>query len=594
MTELFIDGFPVSLSEDFEIDYYVYNPFFSKKGDYTYDIDISLKDKSNAKIYKHINRLHVGDRPTGRKAILISNSKVITSGTEIILSLDADNVKIQIASGNSELNYLSCGDKTIRDIDLGTIPGITPAIAAQTLDKNYPDSNFVCCPVIKEKGNYEISDFSPKTDVIYNQTNWDSRNGFSFVDGTTFVAQPFLLYYVDKICEAIGYKVSENVLMDNPIIRKLIIVNGLQTNQYNRILPNWKVDEFISEIEKSYNVIFVVNQLTRRIRILNVYSFYEKSEVTYIPQDKVKDSKERKYDQDDSLYIAYDNVSYKLPSSTWYKYQSIDDEILKKGTIVHFDTYDAIDTKPYRGYYIFHDKQTDLNFVERVEYSGSYTVLGLEIINQLKGVIDEDSNNKCELKIVPAEIYNNCYWFKSYDFGGSKYFTGLVGTAVPVVSNLVSSPTMNNIYEEIENGIKEDETNESNLFIAIYLGPSRYMYRYLYEGTVIPQPILEQVRYPQCAVFPFAIHRGYGLYRLASDEHTLAILGKYGRFQNMYNKNVKVNTKEELILNFISNSVLNPLNKYVVANRKLYCKLLHYKVRPEGISKEVEGTFYPM
>lgn len=594
MTELFIDGFPVSLSEDFEIDYYVYNPFFSKKGEYTYDIDIDLRDKSNAKIYKHINRLHVGKKPTGRKAILISNSKVITSGTEIILSLDDDNVKIQIASGNSELNYLSCGSKTIRDLDLGTIPTITPDVAVRTLDKKYPDSNFVCCPVVKEKGNYEISGLSPKTDVIYNETNWDSRNGYSYVNGTTFVAQPFLLYYVDKICEVIGYKVSDNVLMENEINRKKIIVNGLQTDQYNRILPNWKVDEFISEIEKLYNVIFVVNQLTKRIRILNVYNFYEDIEVIYISPDKVKDSKERKYDQEDSVYIAYDNVSYKLPGGTWYKYQSIDKEILKKGTIVHFDSYDQINTGPYKGYYIFHDKQTDLCFVERVVFTGSYTALGLEIIDQLKGVIDEDSNNKCELKIVPAEMFDNCYWFQSHDFGGSKYFTGLVGTSIPVIANLVSSDTMNNISEEIENGIKEDETNDSNLFITIYLGPSQYMYRYKYEGTVIPQPILEQLRYPQCAVIPYAIHRGSGLFRIASDAHTLSILGKYGQYQQIYDKNVSVDTKEELVLRFISNSVLNAMNKYVIANRKFYCKLLHYKVRTEGISKEVEGTFYPM
>ena len=56
MTELYIDGQKVLLNDDFMIDFYRYNPFFSKKGDYTYDIDINLNVPENARIYKHIQR----------------------------------------------------------------------------------------------------------------------------------------------------------------------------------------------------------------------------------------------------------------------------------------------------------------------------------------------------------------------------------------------------------------------------------------------------------------------------------------------------------------------------------------------------------
>ena len=39
---------------EIEIDYYVYNPFFERKGDFTYDIDIDLSVPQNAQIYGHI------------------------------------------------------------------------------------------------------------------------------------------------------------------------------------------------------------------------------------------------------------------------------------------------------------------------------------------------------------------------------------------------------------------------------------------------------------------------------------------------------------------------------------------------------------
>lgn len=600
MTELFIDGYPVSLSVDFEIDYYMYNPFFTKKGEYTYDIDIDLRDRENAKVYKHIDRAHVGKRPTGRKAILIADSKVIVSGTEVILSIEDDKVKIQIAAGNSELNYLSAGNKTLRELDLGTIPEINATMAVWSLTKTYPEANFVCAPVVKEKGNYDISDYVNKTDVIYNELEWDTRNGYVFVSGTTFVPQPYLLYYVDKICEALGYKINENVLLQNKIYCKHIVVNGLATNQYNRILPKWTVDEFLSEIEKSYNVIFVVNQMTRKIRVLNVNNFYEQSETLYISSNQVLKNKEKKYDQDESLYLTYNNVSYKLPSGRWYKYQDVDEEILAKCNVVEVDNFSQINTVTYKGqYYIFHDKSTDLYFVYNILQGQATTYAHLDIINQLKGVVDEESGNNCELKIIPAEIYANNIWFSSKDFGGSKYYSGWIAGAIPVVANVASSETQENLYEEIENGLLQDETESSNIFIAIYLGSTPYMYYFTYQNVEIAQPVLDKMRYPQCVVYPYFIHYNRAgaqrkLIKLAPDDHTLAILGRYGRFNQLYKNNFYVNTEEEVVRNFLTDKILNQMNLFVIDNKKYYCKVLHYKIRSEGLSKEVEGTFYPM
>lgn len=55
MTQLFIDGQEVILSEQFELELITENPYFTRKGEYTYDIDIDLRNPNNRMIYQHIN-----------------------------------------------------------------------------------------------------------------------------------------------------------------------------------------------------------------------------------------------------------------------------------------------------------------------------------------------------------------------------------------------------------------------------------------------------------------------------------------------------------------------------------------------------------
>lgn len=594
MTELYIDGQLVNLPETFQVDFYVNNPFFTKKGDYTYDIDISLRDANNAKIYNHIDRLHATTHHTQRSAVLLVDGRVLMNGTEIILSIEKHVAKIQLVSGNSELNYLSAGDRTLRELDLGEIPPLDATVALSSLSKYYPESDFVCCPVIKEKGPFVWGNLdTEKKDVLYNDINWDTRNGYQFKSGTTFVAQPYLLAYVDKVIRAIGYDIEENTLLDNSMYRKLIVVNGYDTSQYNRILPNWTIDEFITEIEKLFNVVFLVNKVTKKIRILNTYYFYTNgsSSKIDIASKYVNEAHDVKYDVKESLYITYDSVSYKLPSGSWYKYQELDEELVNKCTIINVNSFAEINISQYDGYYIFHDISTDMYFV-RSYYAA------LVPVDSLKEKKDESSSNKAELKIIPAEIYDNSYYLDRFDFGGSKYYTGRVGAMVPVVSNVREAEEQKKLYEAIESGIAQDEINDSNIFISIYIGGSKILGFYEIDGIDIPQPQLDTMTYPQCTVSPYVSYQsGIGnsrLFKVADDRETLSILGQNGWYNNVYSKNLTVNTDTEYIVPFVDHRLLDPMGRFVIDNRLFYCKRLLYRITSKGLSKNVEGTFYAM
>ena len=120
MTRLFIDGKEVILSSDFELDLYRENPFFTRNGDYTYDIDVDLYVPQNSLLYKSINRTDVTSKFSNRSAVVIADGVTVVKGTEIVLSVDSRYAKIQIVSGNSELNYIS-SKESIRNLNLGMI-----------------------------------------------------------------------------------------------------------------------------------------------------------------------------------------------------------------------------------------------------------------------------------------------------------------------------------------------------------------------------------------------------------------------------------------------------------------------------------------
>lgn len=126
MIRLLINNEEAVIEADNSIEIIRKNPLFSKEGDLTYDINLDLKSAQNAKLFGYLNRFQILNQPTGRTAALYDGPRCIIRGTEIVLSIDDSMVKIQIVGTNSELNYLTGFDMSIRDYDYGPVanPGI--------------------------------------------------------------------------------------------------------------------------------------------------------------------------------------------------------------------------------------------------------------------------------------------------------------------------------------------------------------------------------------------------------------------------------------------------------------------------------------
>ena len=397
-----------------------------------------------------------------------------------------------------------------------------------------------------------------------------------------------------------GYSIEENVLKDDELAKRLIVIHGIQSStDINRILPNWKVDEFITEVEKLFNVIFLVNQFTRKIKIARMKSFYQNSKMIEISNDDLVEDVQKNYDQEESLYITYDNIKYSLPSSRWYNYQNLTDELREKcgkttASLEDILSYGFINY-PYQ---LWFEENFQIWMIYSAYSSGGNSYACWEIVDQLKNVSDETSDNECELKIVPAEIYGNNVWLTGMDFGGSKYYDGWITSACPVISNTNEGEVTEYAYQEIENGSTEESVDDSYLFIAIYLGLKPYMYSSDYMNEEVEQPVLDSMLIPHAVAYPCFIHynrasQGTKIAKLTDDNLSLAIdSSQGGLYDRYYQDSIKVDTKTEYVFKFKYKKLYDCKSIYLIGNKKYYCKELHYTVTPDGIEPIVEGTFY--
>ena len=223
MIHLLIDNKRVSLEDEKTFEYYMRNPLFTKEGEYTYEIEVNLQVPENANLYRHINRKDAVLQIPQRSAVIFDGIRRIFKGSEIILGITNNTAKIQLVSGNSELNYLSGGN--IRDLDFGTID-VTLDKARQSLSSSYPEFNYVCCPVLANTDNNITGDGSK----YYNQVDTASngKTPVTIADATLRV-QPYLLFYIEKTVDLLGYALKSNVLRDGLYALTDLILIIMQT-----------------------------------------------------------------------------------------------------------------------------------------------------------------------------------------------------------------------------------------------------------------------------------------------------------------------------------------------------------------------------
>lgn len=413
MVSLYIDGTAVVLPSDFATEIKIENSFFTKNGEYTYDFKIPLNNPTNAALYAHLHRLNnVSEIKEKRQAVLMADNRCYINGTEIITDWTDDSVSIQLASGNSELNYLIGASLEVSFLDMGKaeLTDETGRVSyyTQSLQGSYPEFDYVAAPVSTPAGILNEWRFSVASSVY----------SLRLADDSIRVVQPYLCALVRRMLNALGYTIGVNQLEESRY-SQLIVLHDVNTLEYAKMLPGWSVTDFFENLERMFNLVLVVNNRDRTVDIVFANRFYIAAEEVHL--SAVEDDYEVEVDEENAMLMTNANVGYDLPDSEYFRFAKMNESLVnlcekvEQPSLLNVGLYFRENT-PNRTICI--DTSTDRQYVYRpyqleIYQGGMYP---LREVNQYAN-LDRDGE-EVALKFIPcAQVYHS---IPCHDAGGDK------------------------------------------------------------------------------------------------------------------------------------------------------------------------------
>lgn len=582
MTELFLNKYRAVLDKSFTAKVVYENPYFTQSSTYTYNVTLPLAGcVQNQLIFKHINRDDVSKHTQTLAAILISDDICMLNGTAVVMEITDENVKVQLLSGNSELNFYSTDDKFIDEFDLGKPLFKRIAWVNNYFDQYWgsPDQiNSVFFPIFNE----DAEEIYNRIKGDYVEMNGVKNEGLAdyYPNQTKNCIQPYLCHIITKVVEALGYNLIENQI-ENTIFKYLFVCNATVVNKIEAVLPHWTVNEFFSQIEKTFGVVIVVDEGNKTVKLIMSHEFFESSRPVCLK--KITDSFTAKIDPEETTDLHNANIGYNLSDSESFKIKKLDEDVIKNTTIKEYDSINELQndynslSNPEKGLYIF---QTD--YRQFIRYSGS-----LKEVNQLRDLKrnPDKADPDIELKIVPvgmtrAEV-------EVYDIRAIR--PTLLWTSTILIPSMQGSVFS---YGGEEPSI-EDRINGE---ISKKYKPETIQVAFNHpELNIISSPDGETHLYPM-AFTDYSDSQDAGIttnfprwslrFTDASDAKCIG--------SEIFDKAKKINTTVEETKRFISHIIHDPKSVFIANNKKYVCKKIEVEIKCSGIVPLQEATMYEL
>lgn len=578
MTELFIDGVAVVLPQEFTVSVKRENPLFKKNGEYTYDITIPLHNPVNANLYKHLNRLNsIMELKTKRTAILISDSRVYCHGTEIVSGWTNDSVTIQLVSGNSEFNYLIGNNMLISSLKMKETDSAN-LIHTDYVTKLYPEVDYCLAPVVNSAQGYCLNKWGARL--------VSPREYILIPDGDHWVAQPYLFAYIEEVLKALNYRLIENQLLTT-VFSKLYICHTTETYKWCEMLPGWSVEDFFEQIEFLFNVVIVVDNRKKTVRILQKNSFYITSQNIHVQQ--VSDVFEANIDDDLEINLhSVSNVRYKLPDSAYWRWKCVPSSVIKasKKEIIPKDFKPDEDFLKRLYAWFGMEEHNKLDTIFEEEVTGrqfiSWRVTGYQyykMVNEFQALINGDTDNEIELEMIPVEMELTevvYYGVNNQKEGAAILYLPVMGTTM---TGTDSGEEKKPIYDMLDNGVSENISDTKNpIYLAFFHGqnsPSVPYYKKLF-----PQPFTDEY-----------IQDDLNFCYLTNTDGATLRLKKLGE---LYEGKYDIDLTKGIVLKSYDPNVYDPRSIFEIRNKRYVCGYTEYVLDANGRKGAWTGTFYPI
>lgn len=576
MTNLYIDGIAVVLPSEFSITVKQENAFFTKNGEYTYDIELSLLVPENAKLYGFLNRLNITDRPaTKRKAVLVADNRVYLNGTEIITGWTDERVSIQLVSGNSELNYFVGSDELISTLEMKeTNPVVNGSVSTDYVKKTYPDVDYNLMMT------YDSLHQVDKNIWLYRLYNNDINNPYAGyivqkenIQPYDYIPQPYLCAYMRELLKALGYTLEYNAIEDTPY-KSVYIVHVCETYKWNEMLPGWTAKDFLQNIETMFNGSFLIDHRTKKVSFLLNVSYLPK--VRNVHLQNVVDAYTVEVEEEEEADAVNSTIKYKLPSSEYYKMRCLPDVVKEaaKHKVID-DGLFAFFGKPENQ---VTDTIFDYQSVNRkiIYLEGSGIMSNLEMVDELASLVRENAESKLELEFVPAELTERAFYMEGIDPGGF-YFGQYYIPSVSVSDDEQDETTYDSIHNMVNN-LSEKTESKSNIFLAFFRGLNPVQIGVMPANSY---PLAFIDRFFPTTSWPATLPSDYPTFNLVEME-------KY-----FYSNAYKIDRKNAIKITCYDSNLYPASSVFEIFNRRYLAKEIEYTIGPNGRTQAWTGTFYP-
>ena len=616
MTELYIDGTSAVLPKDFSIQVKRENPLFTKNGEYTYDITLPLDNPTNAELYKHLNRLNSTQAvSTDRRAVLVADNRVYCNGTEVITGWTDDTVSVQIASGNSELNWVIGNDLQISSLEgMPEIDEITPDAATEHVEKVYPEVDY-CVPMVYDRDADEVINpwwiYGYKENVGYpSELLPGDLDQFGVPVATTanFYAQPYLCSYLKQLFSALGYTLTENFL-ENTIYSGLFICHVARTGKWCEMLPGWSVGDFLEQIELLFNGVFVVDNRLKNVRFLSCQTYYLPGKTVHVRwvEDLYEVEMADEDDEPEVVNLLQSDVRYDLPDNSYWRTRSLPKSVkaaARKATIpADFSAETDLLTRLDAWFSEVGHQRTDTFYKDAqtgqaVFYNIDHQVEGSykdhwQLADEFAGLERENPEQEVILEMRPVELEQKSVAICFRDF----YFT-VVNTRFPMPaidggSGFVNSDEEDTEDEEettsigdlIENSSMEEEDSDSaskgHICLAYYAGLTLHVEADFYD-TPLP------LAYTDEWLYVWATNR---YMRTNSQRRTLRLTDIE---DNMWEDTMQIDQQKEFKLMCHDPNLYDTRNIFEIRNKRYVCREMEFTLDANGRKGAWTGTFYPI
>ena len=610
MTELFIEGTSVVLPKDFSIAVKRENPMFTKNGEYTYDITLPLGNPVNAKLYAHLGRWNTAaPMPTGRAAVLVADGRTYSNGTEIITGWTDNTVSIQIASGNSELNWLIGAEKKLSEIGMKETP--LPADdygKFQHIQKAWPEVDYALFPVANPAGK-----------LLNEWAFYGSEKEPAPAPGAVFAPQPFLLPFIQEVVRALGYTMTWNCL-ENTIFKNLCICHAWDATRWGDMLPGWTAKDFLTQVEQLFEAIFVVDNKAKTVRLLFRGEHLAGAPAVHVRlvEDAYETETEEEPDIEDMKQC---NVRYNLPDSDSWKFACLPENAKQaaKRDVIPADYEGGTVPRPGQGtrptdrvanWFRTH-QSTDTIYTDEREgrqylflqnlaekpddplrpSADAYTYT---MVDQFANLEREGAATDVEMDLMPATMAEAT--IRLLDASGNEitdentlksYILPLPAVEEGTDTEAeTEKKTLADIIREGEPG----EPSAASIPLAFYTGMSVFNENFRDTATrSYPIPYTDEyaldARDPRITLYTTKYHKTNSIgatLRLAKLDELI--------YQSAYD----IDYRHAIKATSFDPEAYDPMAVFEIRHRRCVCKEMEYTIGPDGRKGPWAGTFYPI